>query len=158
MSIFKSERAAYPWANPRQTDTLENVLRASAPQRIARPERANLQIAPNSPKQALIDKIATRVRALYVAGQRRVAYDEKRPEVFFDACFETYCTWQELDTATDDPVVLAIADAVFERVGFASSNVRPTTLEAQVRMQIEVIQAAKAAKLLFAPQAALALD
>ena len=117
MSIFKGE-AGYLWANPKQVASIEEVLRPTPPERIALPQRAALNIEPNSPKQALIDKIAARVRSIYNSGQRRVPYDEKKPEPFFDACFETAETWLELDKATDDPYYIKLwaeIDAIIRR-------------------------------------------
>lgn len=111
-------------------------------------ERGSLQ-------DELVERAAAAVRRIYSAGQRRVSYDERRPEPFFDACFDTYSVVLEVEDAVEDDTTASIAVAIFERAGWARDLLRPTTLEAQVRMQVEAVQAARQAKQFFARQAAL---
>lgn len=112
-------------------------------------------IPEEGPAARLVQQAAERVRWLYNVGRRAVPYDDKRPEVFFDACADTYTVRLEVQEVLPDTEA-AIAAAVFERAGF-TSDLRPTTLPAQVEMQNTVIDAVRRIKPFFAKQAALAL-
>lgn len=133
---------------------LENVLQprpVGAVPRCVKPaqfERGSLQ-------DELVERAAAAVRSIYSAGQRRVSYDEQRPEHFFDACVDTFSVALEVEEAIEDGTTASIAAAIFERAGWTRDMLRPTTLEAQVRMQVEAVQAARQARQFFARQAAL---
>lgn len=110
---------------------------------------------PGSVQEQLIGKAAEKVRSLYYASQRRVAYDEKSPESFFDACYDTYCAAAEVEQVAEDDTTASIALAVFKRAGWFHELLRPTTLAGQVQMQIEALEAARRVKPFLAHQAAL---
>lgn len=134
-------------------DLLSQVLqpRPAGTVRFVKPaqlERGSLQ-------DELVGRAAATVRSIYSSNQRRVAYDEKRPEPFFDACFDTFSVALEVEEAIEDDTTASIAAAIFERAGWTGDLLRPTTLEAQVRMQLEAIDAACKAKQFFARQASL---
>ncbi len=133
-------------------ETMKAVLQPRPAPRVRAVKPA--AVADGSLQAQLIERAAQTVRNIYVDGQRRVKYDEARPEVFFDACFETFQAALEVEDAAPDDLTASIAAAVFERAGW-SSTLRPTTLEAQVRMQVAAMDAARQARGFFAKQAAL---
>lgn len=137
------------------TATLADVLRASPaePVRFIKPAKVDS----GSVQATIIERAARQVRDIYLDGIRRVKYDEKQPEVFFDACFDTWSVFAEVEQAVQDDATAAIALAILERAGWNRDGLRPTTLEAQVRMQMTAIDAATQAKVLFAKQAELSI-
>jgi hypothetical protein len=156
--IFKNEAPApYKWANPRKTASLAEVLKPRTDTNRRTVERPALQVAPGSPQAALLDKVAAKLRSIYNAGRLRISYDEKEPERFFDAAWGTLEAWLELEQVVEDPATLAFADAVWERAGLLGGWINPTTLRAQVEMQLAVLDAAKAYRLLVAKQQELTL-
>lgn len=112
------------------------------------------KVQPGSMHERIVADAAEKIRHIYIKGQRRVAYDERNPEQFFDACFDTRMTVEEVEQCIEDERVARIALAIFHRAGI-TDNPRPTTLRAQVEMQIAVVEAARNVQWLFAQQQAL---
>lgn len=115
-----------------------------------------VQPEPGSFVERIVNHAARKVRDAYLAGRRAVNYDSDRPEYFFDACFDTWMTAAELSEAIPDDTELALAEAVFERAGW-SDRLRPTTLRAQVEMQVIATEAARKARVFMMRQQSLAL-
>lgn len=109
----------------------------------------------NEFQETLIKKAARQVRDIYVEGQVRMGYDPREPERFFDACVDTWMAYSELSDALADEKELAVVNAVFEEAGFLRDRVFPTTLRAQVEMQITAVEFARKFKTLFATQQSL---
>lgn len=110
---------------------------------------------PGSLQEKVVTSAALKVRDLYANNQLRVAYDERCPEPFFDACYDTYSVALEVEQVVADDTTAAIAWSIFERAGWGRDRLKPTTLAGQVRMQVEAIEAAVKARQFFAKQAAL---
>jgi hypothetical protein len=109
---------------------------------------------PNTPEAGFIEKAAARVRDVYLAGARAAAAQFGRFDP--DACFDTWMTVAELDQAIADEKTAAIAKAVFQRAGF-DDRLQPTTLRAQVEMQLIAVETAQHARQLFGQQLNLAM-
>jgi len=114
------------------------------------------EYAVGSPQDRLVRLAADKMRAIYVNGARSVRYDEQAPELFFDQCADTFQAAQEVEQCAADDQEASIALAVFERAGWFRDLLRPTTLRAQVEIQLLAIGTARQARLLFAQQQALA--
>lgn len=112
-----------------------------------------LPVEPGSDAEQLLTKAAGQIRFLMNVGRRSVPYEPSQPEVFFDACADTYSVRHDLEEVLDEKSA-AIAAAIFERAGW-SENLRPTTLAAQVEMQKTVVETIRAHWPLFAKQASL---
>lgn len=135
------------------TELLTNVIKPRPAPAVrfvqsARFERESLQ-------EQLVERAAKQVRQIYLQGIRRMKYDEKQPEPYFEACADTFITALEVERVMPDDTTAAIASAIFERAGWGQGNLRPTTLEAQVQMQMVAIEAAEQARQFFAKQTAL---
>lgn len=134
-------------------EMMTQVLKPS----LTKPLRTVPALSPaNDFQEKLLKKAGRKVRDIYAAGQVRMGYDITRPERFADACVDTWMTYHELSEAIADDKELAVINAVFEAAGFNSSRVFPTTLRAQVEMQIAAVDFAKSYKTLFATQQSFA--
>lgn len=134
--------------------TLEQVLQPRPPVlgiRCVQP--ANYE--PGSAQERFVSSAAQTVRSLYLDGARNLGYDPERPDIFWSECADTFCTVLEVEQAAADDHEASVALAVFERAGFFSDRLRPTTLRAQVEMQIAALDAARQARWLFAQQTQL---
>ncbi len=136
-----------------QTFTLRDLLGNYAQQPQYRHIKP-LEVPAEGPAARIVEQAAERVRWLYNVGRRATPYDEKQPELFFDACADTYTVRLEVEEVLPD-VEASIAAAIFVKAGF-TENLKPTTLPAQVEMQNTVVDAARRAAQFFAKQAALA--
>ncbi len=136
------------------TATVEEVLQprpAGAPMRCVQPA----QYTPGSPQERLVSAAARTVRDIYLDGIRNVPFDAAQPDAFWSECAETYCAALEVEQVAADDHEASIALSVFERAGFLSDRLRPTTLRAQVEMQIAALDAARQARWMFARQSQL---
>jgi hypothetical protein len=113
------------------------------------------QYSPGSPQERLVSSAARTVRDIYLDGTRNLAYDAERSEAFWSECAETMQAALEVEQVAADDHEAAIALSVFERAGFFSDRLRPTTLRAQVEMQIAALDAARQARWMFARQSQL---
>jgi hypothetical protein len=138
--------------NNTHTQLLAEVLRAQPPVNMRLVKPARLPVG--SVADRIIDTAAAQVRTLYVHGKRAAA----STEAWFDACFDTYFAYHELSDAIPDDRLLSLANAVFDRAGIMRENVHPTTLRAQVDMQITALEAARNAERFLAQQASFALE
>jgi len=59
-------------------------------------------------------------------------------------------THYELTDAIADDKMLGVLISIFDRAGFVSANLRPTTLEAQVDIQLAAVSAPKTVSLFMA--------
>lgn len=134
--------------------TIEEVLQprpAGAPLRCVKPA----SYTPGSVQERLVSAAAQTVRNIYLDGIRNVPFDAERADVFWSECAETYCAALEVEQIAADDHEASIALSVFERAGFLSDRLRPTTLRAQVEMQIAALDAARQARWMFARQSQL---
>lgn len=132
---------------------LEEVLKPSTlpPVRFGCP----VDLDSETPAAKLVEAAARQVRDIYLDGIRRVAFDEKRPEAFFSECAETAIAAIEVENTAADEFEANIASTIFQRAGFYSQVLKPTTLRAQVEIQIAVIDAVNKIRWSFAKQQAL---
>ena len=134
--------------------TFEEVLQprpAGAPMRCVKPA----SYTPGSVQERLVSAAARTVRDIYLDGIRNVPFDAAQPDAFWSECAETYCSALEVEQIAADDHEASIALSVFERAGFYSDRLRPTTLRAQVEMQIAALDAARQARWMFARQSQL---
>lgn len=138
--------------NITSTALLADVLRAQPPiaMRLVKPAR----LPAGSLADRIIESAADQVRSLYVCGKRPAA----STETWADACFDTYFAYHELTEAIPDDRLLSLANAVFERARLTSENLHPTTLRAQVDMQVAAVAAARNAQQFLAQQASFVLE
>lgn len=138
--------------NITNTALLADVLRAQPPiaMRLVKPAR----LPSDSLADRIIETAAAQVRSIYARGKRSAAATEN----FFDACADTYRAFDELTDAIPDDRLLGLVNSVFERAGFIRENLHPTTLRAQVDMQVAAVAAARNAQRFLAQQAALELE
>ena len=123
--------------------TLPTVIRAGEPFTVRNVKP--LRPASGSVLERVVEQAARKVRDIYVAGRRFVSNDPDQPEFFQDLCFETWMVSGELERSVEDDTELAIAAAIFERAGW-HDTLRPTTLRAQVEMQIVAVETARRAR------------
>lgn len=134
------------------TALLAEVLRAHPPMtmRIVKPA----QLPSGSLADRIIETAAAQVRSIYARGKRSATSTEN----WFDACADTFFAYHELTDAVADDRLLSLANAIFERAGFIRENLHPTTLRAQVDMQVAALEAARNAERFLAQQASFALE
>lgn len=134
--------------------TLEEVLQ---PRPAGEPVRCvkAAEYERGTPQERLVASAAKTVRSIYVDGSRRMGYDPEYSDIFWSECAETMRTVLEVEQVASDDHEASVAMAVFERAGFFSDRLRPTTLRAQVEMQIAALDAARQARWLFAQQTQL---
>lgn len=135
-------------------ETLKEVLKPRPAVAVRNIKPADIK--PGTLQAKLVEEAAAKVKGLYYAGKRKVGYDPERPEPFFDACVDTYTTIVDVEQTVPDERVASIALAVFEKA-FFGERLLPTTLKAQVEMQIEAVETARRLRLLFAEQQAFAV-
>lgn len=114
---------------------------------------APLVVSPGSEAQRVIERAAAAVRSIYNSGIARVSSGGF--EAYADACAETWSALHEVTSSVDfDDKTCDIANAVFKRA-FGDGMFKPTTLRAQVEMQMAAVEAARAYRSLFAKQMSL---
>jgi len=98
---------------------------------------------PSGPESELVAEAAAQVRAIYTRGTARI--ESGTPECFADACADTWLALSEVtDGGNFDVKISSIALAVIERAFVGVPLLKPTTLRAQVEMQMKTVEAARA--------------
>lgn len=114
-------------------------------------------VKPGSIPASFVTLAADKIRKLYNKGlyqPRHAGYHE----YYAEACAETGLALFEAETVTDDKLTLGLIETIFRKAGFYSQTLRPTTLEAQVMIQMTAIEAARNAQLFMAEQQTLAFN
>jgi hypothetical protein len=109
-------------------------------------------VVAGSYQEDLIEKAASTLRRLRIAGKARVPYDPDHPEPFWEACADTAKAALEVENSIADPDEAAIASAIFKAAGFYDGGIKLLTLRAQVEVQMFVMENARNVKFLFSKQ------
>jgi hypothetical protein len=133
------------------TDLSQLITLQAAP--AAEPMRVcDLDLPAGSPLAQIIERAATTVRGIYQTGLKR--FDSQSWENRGYERLDTLESAWQLERCGFDVKTVEITAAIFKRALPPAVNVLPTTLEAQVAMQLAAVEAARAFRALFAKQTA----